>query len=97
MEALDDEQRAIKKRNAQALFAQGLISSEEYNMIGERYGFVEPAGTSLKSKAVTGATILGWALLALAAVAELAAARYPHLQGPLETLKKLSSLIGAAL
>lgn len=88
---------ALKRRNAQQLLARGMISLEDYDALGRLHGFVSPEKSTAGAKVLTGASILGYVLLALAAVAEIVATRHPEMRGPLETLTKVAELIGNSL
>jgi hypothetical protein len=87
----------LKRRNAQALLAQGMISLDDYNALGRLHGFVSPEPRTVGAQVLTGASVLGYVLLALGAVAEIVATRHPEMRGPLETLTKIAELVGNSL
>lgn len=87
---------ALKKRNAQELYARGLIGPDDYEALGRQHGFVSPAP---KSRAKQVLTYSGYVALATGAAAEIAIRQWPQLKGPpIEFLIKVAeSLFGALL
>lgn len=76
------------------LLAQGVLTHEEYNLIGRHYGFVSPPARTLGAKALTWASVAGYGFLLAAAVAEAVAIRHPELKGPLETIRNIGEMVG---
>lgn len=88
---------ALKRRNAQALLAQGYIGRDTYDAIGRHEGWLPPPPRSPGAKALTVASVLGYLGLIAAAAAEIASKSHPELKGPLEQLGALMQLIVGGL
>jgi hypothetical protein len=85
-----------KRRVYQMLLARGQISLDDYEAIGRLSGFVSPAKRSIGASVRIGASVTGYVLLALGAVAEIAATKNPELRGPLKMLAELAQLFAGA-
>lgn len=88
------ESLELKRRYWQEMFARGWVSIEEFEAVGRLHGWVAPTRSA---QVLTGASVLGYVLLGLGAVAEIAGSRNPELRGPLSTLIEVLRLVGDQL
>jgi hypothetical protein len=85
-----------KKVAAQRLLLSGLITSEEYERLGRKEGWMSVPKTRLRRIAAL-APWVGYAALAAGAALEIAALIRPDLRGPLEQLMRLADVITQGL
>lgn len=87
-----------QKSRAQRLFARGWLTLPEYEALGRLHGFISsPKRRTIGAKALTVASVSGYALLALGALAEIIAREHPDIRGPLEALSQIAELVAGTL